>query len=139
MKKLLFFFVLLLASGMAMAKTSQVKKQPFESDRIVRLSYIEIHPEYHDQYMAMALEVGATSMRTEPGVICMYPMGLKRDKNALYILEIYASQDAYKKHIASEHFQKYKQGTLHMVKHLDLIDSDPLNPLMSISSEIADK
>lgn len=25
-------------------------------------------------------------------------------------LEIYASQDAYKKHIASEHFQKYKQG-----------------------------
>lgn len=54
-------------------------------------------------------------------------------------LEIYASQDAYKKHIASEHFQKYKQGTLHMVKHLDLIDTDPLNPLMSISSEIADK
>lgn len=54
-------------------------------------------------------------------------------------LEIYASQDAYKKHIASEHFQKYKQGTLHMVKYLDLIDTNPLNPLMSISSEIADK
>ncbi len=35
--------------------------------------------------------------------------------------------------------QKYKQGTLHMVKHLDLIDTDPLNPLMNISSEIADK
>lgn len=84
----------------------------------------------------MALEIGEVSMRTEPGVISMYPMGVKKDKNALYILEIYSSQEAYKKHIASAHFQKYKQGTLHMVKHLDLIDTTPLNPAMSIKSEI---
>lgn len=113
-----------------------IDKEQQTDSSIVRLSYIEIYPEYHDAYMKMALEVGAKSMQTEPGVIAMYPMGVKKDENALYILEIYSSQEAYKKHIASAHFQKYKQGTLHMVKHLDLIDTNPLNPLMSIKSEI---
>ena len=46
----------------------------------------------------------------------------------LSILETYASREAYDKHIASAHFQKYKQGTLHMVKSLKLIDQTPLNP-----------
>lgn len=44
------------------------------------------------------------------------------------ILETYASEDAYKAHIASPHFQKYKTSTLHMVKNLELIDQTPLNP-----------
>lgn len=39
-----------------------------------------------------------------------------------------ASREAYDKHIASAHFQKYKQGTLHMVKSLELTDQTPLNP-----------
>lgn len=30
--------------------------------------------------------------------------------------------------VASAHFQAYKQGTLHMVKRLDLVDMDPLDP-----------
>ncbi len=30
--------------------------------------------------------------------------------------------------IASPHFHKYKQGTLHMVKSLELCDQNPLNP-----------
>ena len=44
------------------------------------------------------------------------------------IYEIYADDGAYKAHIASAHFQAYKQGTLHMVKCLDLVDMDPLDP-----------
>ena len=52
------------------------------------------------------------------------------------ILETYASQEAYKSHIASEHFQKYKQGTLHMVKTLVLSDQMPLNPANCINNFI---
>lgn len=52
------------------------------------------------------------------------------------ILETYASQEAYKQHIASEHFQKYKQGTLRMVKNLILSDQKPLNPNNQINNFI---
>ena len=44
------------------------------------------------------------------------------------ILETYASREAYDAHIHSAHFQKYKKGTLHMVKTLVLSDQTPLNP-----------
>ena len=51
-------------------------------------------------------------------------------------LETYASKEAYEKHIVSEHFQKYKQGTLHMVKSLVLSDQTPLNPASRINNFI---
>ena len=43
-----------------------------------------------------------------------------------------AMAKAYQKHIASSHFQRYKQGTLHMVKDLQLIDGVALVPDMKI-------
>jgi quinol monooxygenase YgiN len=50
------------------------------------------------------------------------------DNTQVRILEIYRDQEAYQNHIKSDHFQTYKQGTLHMVKNLELIDMDPLDP-----------
>ena len=35
---------------------------------------------------------------------------------------------AYQQHLKTEHFQKYKQGTLHMVKDLKLPTMKPLDP-----------
>ena len=61
-------------------------------------------------------------------MICIFPMRQQRNASQIRILEIYASQAAYRSHIASAHFQAYKQGTLHMVKRLDLVDMDPLDP-----------
>ena len=52
------------------------------------------------------------------------------------ILETYSSKDAYEKHIASAHFQKYKKGTLHMVKSLQLCDQTALNPANKINNYI---
>ena len=43
-------------------------------------------------------------------------------------LEIYASQEAYQHHLTTAHFKAYKQGTLHMVKDLKLVDTNALNP-----------
>lgn len=39
---------------------------------------------------------------------------------------MYASREAYQSHIASAHFLKYRNGTLHMVKSPELVDVDPL-------------
>lgn len=103
-------------------------KQPMQPDGIVRLSKIEVYPEYLDKYLEFATEVGEKSLQTEPGVLTMYAVADKENPCNITILETYASQEAYKKHIASAHFQKYKQGTLHMVKSLVLDDVTPLNP-----------
>ncbi|ROS87039.1 antibiotic biosynthesis monooxygenase [Muribaculaceae bacterium Isolate-039 (Harlan)] len=112
------------------------EKLPMAEDGILRYSVIEIIPDYLDEYLPFALEVGEISMKTEPGVLAMYPTVSKEDSCKVTILEIYSSQDAYKSHISSPHFQKYKQGTLHMVKSLQLLDQNPLNPNMYINSGI---
>ncbi len=120
----------------SMAQTTDCKKLPMTEDGIVRLSKIEVYPQYLDEYMKMATEVGAKSLRTEPGVLTMYAVADKNNPCLITILETYASQDAYKSHIASPHFQKYKQGTLHMVKSLELCDQNPLNPDSKIINTI---
>lgn len=97
-------------------------KLPMSADGIIRLSKVEVDPAYLDEYMKYATEVGEISLRTEPGVLTMYALQEKENPCNITILETYASQEAYRKHIASAHFQKYKQGTLHMIRNLQLLD-----------------
>ncbi len=111
-------------------------KQPMSANGIVRLSKIEVYPQFLDEYMRYAVEVGEISLRTEPGVLTMYAVCEKENPCMVTILETYATREAYEKHIASEHFQKYKQGTLHMVKSLVLSDQMPLNPANRINNFI---
>ena len=111
-------------------------KLPMAADGIVRLSKVEVYPEYLDEYMKYATEVGEISLRTEPGVLTMYAVSEKENPRRITILETYASREAYESHVASEHFQKYKQGTLHMVKTLVLSDQTPLNPANRINNFI---
>ncbi|MDE6609777.1 MAG: antibiotic biosynthesis monooxygenase, partial [Muribaculaceae bacterium] len=99
-----------------------IKKDTMQPDGIVRLSKIEVYPQYLDEYMKYAVEVGRISLTTEPGVLTMYAMADKNDPCKITILETYSRHEAYTRHIASPHFQKYKQDTLHMVKKLDLCD-----------------
>ena len=115
---------------------SMCAKEPMAADGIVRLSKVEVYPQHLDEYMKYATEVGEISLRTEPGVLTMYAVGEKENPCKITILETYASREAYEKHIASEHFQKYKQGTLHMVKSLVLSDQTPLNPASRINNFI---
>ena len=49
-------------------------------------------------------------------------------------LGTYASEAAYRQHLKTEHFLKYKQGTLHMVKSLRLPTMLPLDPKQWILS-----
>ena len=111
-------------------------KQSMTADGIVRLSKIEVYPQYLDEYMQYAVEVGEISLRTEPGVLTMYAVSDKENPCLVTILETYVSQAAYQSHVASPHFQKYKQGTLHMVKSLQLCDQTPLNPANKINNFI---
>ena len=57
------------------------------SDGIVRLSKIEVRPEYLDAYLKYAAEVGEISLRREPGVLTMYAVREKENPCRITILE----------------------------------------------------
>lgn len=103
-----------------------------EELQMTRLSKITVNADHLPAYRdALAEEVRA-SMELEPGVLSLYAVFDKKDPTRLTILEIYASRQAYEQHVKSPHFLKYKNGTLHMVKSLELVDVDPLLPALKI-------
>ena len=89
---------------------------------LIRISEIEIYPEYFDVFLKILKEESSASVLKEPGVILIFPLVQKQNPTQIRILEFYEDKDAYKAHIKSEHFQHYKTSTLNMVKDLKLID-----------------
>ena len=94
---------------------------------VVRIAEIEVHPEWLEAYLAAAGAVGAESVAKEPGVVCIFPMQKKELPTSIRIVEIYRSEEAYKAHLATPHFRKYKEGTPHMIKSLELVPMRPLD------------
>ncbi|MCF2443338.1 antibiotic biosynthesis monooxygenase [Dyadobacter sp. CY345] len=95
---------------------------------MVRISEIEILPEYLTQYNVILNEEAAASVKKEKGVVAIFPMSIKNQPNQIRIVEIYADSSAYRVHLKTPHFQHYKTTTLKMVKTLKLVDMDALNP-----------
>ena len=93
----------------------------------VRIAELEILPEWLDAYLEAAGAVGAESVSKEPGVVCIFPMQKKESPTSIRIVEIYRSEEAYKSHLATPHFRKYKEGTPHMIKSLELVPMRPLD------------
>ena len=104
------------------------KEQEEKNMFVVRIAEIEVHPEWLEAYLAAAGTVGAKSVAKEPGVICIFPMQKKESPTSIRIVEIYRSEEAYKEHLATPHFRKYKEGTPHMIKSLKLVPMQPLDP-----------
>ena len=101
-------------------------------NNLVRLSKITVDAAQLDAYNAFLKEEIEASMRLEPGVLTLYATAEKNAPHKVTILEIYADRAAYASHLKTPHFQKYKQGTLAMVKDLELIDVAPLIPGLKI-------
>ena len=89
---------------------------------MVRISEIEIVPEYLQEYNAILKEESSASVKIEPGVIAIFPMYQQENTTQVRIVEIYADKAAYQSHIKTPHFQHYKTSTLKMVKSLKLVD-----------------
>ena len=96
------------------------------NELITRIAEIEVNEGYLEEYLAAAHNVGTKSVESEPGVICIFPMQVKDSPNTIRILEIYRDDEAYQAHLQTPHFLEYKQGTLHMVKSLQLVATEPL-------------
>ena len=112
-------------------KQEVAKPIPAENN-LVRLSKITVDPAQLDAYNTFLKEEIEASIRLEPGVLTLYATAEKDAPHKVTILEIYADRAAYESHLQTPHFQKYKQGTLSMVKELELVDVKPLIPGLKI-------
>lgn len=119
MKQLILTF---LVSVIGITANAQDNKQ------MVRLAKLVIDSAQLDSYNAFLKEEIQTSIKLEPGVLTLYAVAESKKPTHITILEIYANDEAYKKHIQTPHFLKYKNGTKDMVKSLELIDAVPLIP-----------
>ncbi len=106
--------------------------KPIAAENLVRLSKITIDPSQLYSYNTFLKEEIEASMQLEPGVLTLYATAEKNAPHKVTILEIYADRAAYESHLKTPHFQKYKQGTLTMVKELELVDVKPLIPGLRI-------
>jgi quinol monooxygenase YgiN len=100
--------------------------------QLVRLAKLVIDEPQLAAYRALLIEEIETSMRLEPGVRTLYAVADKDRPAHITILEIYADRTAYEKHLRTAHFLKYKTGTEHMVRSLELIETVPLIPDLKI-------
>ena len=83
---------------------------------------IKIDPSQLDNYNSALKEQMTTAVRVEPGVLTYYAVADKSDPSNISILEIYADTAAYKSHIETAHFKKYKNAVKDIVKSLEIID-----------------
>ena len=119
-KQLLVLGAAVLAS-VANPAEAQELRQPY-----VRVAEIEIDPAQIEPYRAAAKEQIEAAVRLEPGVLTLYSVADREDPSLVFVFEIYADVDAYKAHLETAHFKKYKSTTQDMVKSLKLRDAVPI-------------
>lgn len=99
---------------------------------MVRLAKLVVDSNQLENYKALLKEEIETSIKVEPGVLTLYAVAEKEHPHHITILEIYADTTAYKAHVQTPHFMKYKNSTKDMVKSLELVETVPLIPGMKI-------
>ena len=118
----------LLVLGAATLASSQVGSAAAEEKRVpyVRVAEIEIDPAQLEPYKAAVKEQIEAAVRLEPGVLTLYAVSDKENPARVFVFEIYADIAAYRAHLETTHFKKYKATTQEMVKSLTLRDTDPI-------------
>jgi quinol monooxygenase YgiN len=106
-------------SGRALAAETQV---PY-----VRIAELEVDPAQLESFKAAAKEVGETSVRVEPGCLVLYAVSEKESPARVTVFEIYRDEEAYKTHVQTAHFKRFRATTDKMVKSRKLIDTVPIS------------
>jgi quinol monooxygenase YgiN len=93
---------------------------------VVRIAKLRIDSTQLENYRAALKEHAETAVRAEPGVLTLYAVYEKDNPTHVTVFEIYASEEAYKSHLETAHFKKYKSTVKDMVKSLELIPCAPI-------------
>jgi quinol monooxygenase YgiN len=103
-----------------------------ESKQMVRMAKLVIDSAQLESYKNFLKEEIETSVRVEKGVLTLYAVSEITRPTHFTILEKYADELAYKAHLQTPHFIKYKNATKDMVRSIELTESNPLVPGMKI-------
>lgn len=103
-----------------------------EKVQIVRLAKLVIDTAQLENYKVALKEGIESAVKLEAGVLTLYAVSEKDQPTHITILEIYADSEAYKLHLQTPHFLKYKTLTKDMVKSLELVETVPLISEMKI-------
>ena len=120
-KQLMVLGVSVLASFFGDSAMGEESKVPY-----VRVAEIEIDAAQLEPYKAAVKEQIEAAVRLEPGVLALYSVVDKRNPAHVFVFEMYADVEAYKAHLGTAHFKKYKTITQDMVKSLKLRDTEPI-------------
>ena len=118
-RQLLFLMVAILV--MSGAPSYGQVKEPY-----VRVAEIEIDPGQSVAYLDALKEQIQAALRTEAGVVALYSVADKENPAHITVFEIYTDAEAYKRHLETEHFKKYKTVTKDIVKSLKLRETVPV-------------
>lgn len=97
-----------------------------QDQKVVRIARLVIDSARVEEYRAYLKEEIETSVRMEAGVLTLFAVYEKNDPTRVTIMEVYANQEGYRKHLETAHFIKYKTGTKDMVRSLELVESIPI-------------
>jgi quinol monooxygenase YgiN len=118
--------LLLLAATMLAQLAGPVFAQE-PNEPYVRVAEIEIDPSQLGAYKAAVKEQIEAAVQFEAGVLALYAVAEKDNPAQVVVFEMYADIDAYKTHLETAHFKKYKVSTQDMVKSLRLRETVPLH------------
>ncbi len=110
---------------MSLMFSNKMAAQSFNN--YMRIAKITVDSSQLEPYMiALKEQMKAALKLEEKGVLAYSAVYDKNNLTHITILETYANVDAYKAHIQTSHFKKYKATVEHMVKSLELIDVIPI-------------
>jgi quinol monooxygenase YgiN len=93
---------------------------------VVRIAELAIEPSRLEAFKVAVKEEMATSVRVEPGVLAIYAVAEKEDPSKLRFFEMYVDEAAFRAHIDSPHFKKFRATTQDMVISRKLIETVPV-------------
>lgn len=97
-----------------------------DKNLVVRIARLQIDPAQLENYKAALKLHAETAVRVEPGVLTLYAVYEKDSPTHVTVFEIYANAAAYRAHLETAHFKKYKSTTKDMVRSLELIETVPI-------------
>ncbi|MFZ6760199.1 putative quinol monooxygenase [Undibacterium sp. Ji50W] len=112
---------------MKTAKISEQKPSANTSlSTYVRWSELEVDPDHLERFKVLGEANVRETRRNDPGVLAFYWAGEKDHPNRIRVLEVYADESAYAAHLASAHYQQFRDASWPLLKRHALFEARPV-------------
>jgi quinol monooxygenase YgiN len=87
-----------------------------DKNLVARMTKLRIDPYQVEFYKAALKTQIETTVKEEQGVLTLYAVAEKNSPTRITIFEVYADEQAYKAHLETAHYKKYKTVTKSMIR-----------------------